>query len=168
MHMPDLIIRIKKKTDGEAALTCERADGSVTWQRQEGQLGRFFPLHDLTHFAVESVLGFDARVFRSDRRPAGTSGTSAAHRRGRTAANRRSRRVARRILRPRAKDRRIRRRRRFRVKIVKPYARRHKMPTAGVRDVPTNRSRPFAQNAASCSRAWRSVPPGETLELRFQ
>lgn len=53
-----LIVRIKKKTDGNAALSCERADGSVTWQRQEGRLGRFFPLHDLTHFAVESVLGF--------------------------------------------------------------------------------------------------------------
>ena len=56
--MPDLLIRIKKKTDGSAALTCTRADGSVTWQRQDGQLGRFFPLHDLTHYAVESTLGF--------------------------------------------------------------------------------------------------------------
>src|SRR5215470_10769230 len=55
--MPELIVRIKKKTDGNAALSCERADGSVTWQRQEGQLGRFFPLHDLTHYAVETVLG---------------------------------------------------------------------------------------------------------------
>ncbi|HXT18933.1 MAG TPA: hypothetical protein VN706_25125 [Gemmatimonadaceae bacterium] len=56
--MPDLVIRIKKKTDGSAALSCTRADGSVTWQRQEGSQGRFFPLHDLTHFAVESTLGF--------------------------------------------------------------------------------------------------------------
>jgi len=55
--MADLIIRIKKKADGSAALSCERADGSVTWQRQDGQQGRFFPLHDLTHYAVESVLG---------------------------------------------------------------------------------------------------------------
>lgn len=61
--MPGLIVRIKKKTDGAAALSCERADGSVTWQRQDGQLGRFFPLHDLTHFAVESVLGFDGAFF---------------------------------------------------------------------------------------------------------
>ncbi len=53
-----LIVRIKKKTDGGAALSCERPDGSVTWQRQDGRLGAFFPLHDLTHFAVESVLGF--------------------------------------------------------------------------------------------------------------
>jgi hypothetical protein len=56
--MPDLIVRLKKKNDGSAALSCTRADGSVTWQRQEGQQGRFFPLHDLTHLAVESVLGF--------------------------------------------------------------------------------------------------------------
>jgi hypothetical protein len=54
--MPDLIIRIKKKTDGSAALSCMRADGTVTWQRQDGQLGAFFPLHDLTHYAVETVL----------------------------------------------------------------------------------------------------------------
>jgi hypothetical protein len=56
--MPDLLIRIKKKTDGSAALSCTRADGTVTWQRQDGQLGRFFPLHDLTHYAVERVLEF--------------------------------------------------------------------------------------------------------------
>jgi len=55
--MVDLIIRIKKKTDGSAALSCERSDRSVTWQRQDGQQGRFFPLHDLTHYAVETVLG---------------------------------------------------------------------------------------------------------------
>jgi hypothetical protein len=55
--MPELLIRIKKKNDGDAALSCVRADGSVTWQRQEGDLGRFFPLHDLTHYAVETVLG---------------------------------------------------------------------------------------------------------------
>jgi len=56
--MPDLSIRIKKKTDGAAALSCVRADGSTTWQRQDGQLGGFFPLYDLTHYAVETVLGF--------------------------------------------------------------------------------------------------------------
>jgi hypothetical protein len=61
--MPDLVIRIKKKTDGSAALSCTRPDGSVTWQRQDGQLGRFFPLHDLTHYAVESVIGFRRAFF---------------------------------------------------------------------------------------------------------
>ena len=60
--MNDLLIRIKKKSDGSAALSCLRADGSVTWQRQNGQQGRFFPLHDLTHYAVETVLGY-ARGF---------------------------------------------------------------------------------------------------------
>lgn len=63
LRMPDLTIRIKKKSDGSAALSCTRADGSVTWQRQEGQLGRFFPLHDLTHYCVETVLGFDRGFF---------------------------------------------------------------------------------------------------------
>ncbi len=61
--MSDLLIRIKKKADGGAALSCLRADGSVTWQRQEGLQGRFFPLHDLTHYAVESVLGVDQAFF---------------------------------------------------------------------------------------------------------
>jgi hypothetical protein len=55
--MPELVIRIKKRSDGGAALSCVRADGSTTWQRQEGAHGRFFPLHDLTHYAVETVLG---------------------------------------------------------------------------------------------------------------
>ena len=52
-----LVIAIKKKTDGSASLACRRADGTVTWQRQEGAQGRFFPRHDLTHYAVETVLG---------------------------------------------------------------------------------------------------------------
>ena len=61
--MPDLLIRIKKKTDGSAALSCTRSDGTVTWQQQNGQQGKFFPLHDLTHYAVETVL--DLRGFFS-------------------------------------------------------------------------------------------------------
>ena len=61
--MPGILIHIKKKTDGSAALSCVRADGSVTWQRQDGAQGRFFPLHDLTHYAVETVL--DLRGFYS-------------------------------------------------------------------------------------------------------
>lgn len=55
--MPDLSIRIKKNPDGSAALSCTRADGTTTWQRQLGQQGGFFPFHDLTHYAVETVLG---------------------------------------------------------------------------------------------------------------
>lgn len=34
-----------------------RADGTSTWQRRTGATGRFFALHDLTHFAVETTLG---------------------------------------------------------------------------------------------------------------
>lgn len=55
--MARLTIRIKKNTDGTAALACTRQDGTVTWQRQLGAQGRFFPRHDLTHYAVETVLG---------------------------------------------------------------------------------------------------------------
>ena len=57
MAVAALVICIKKTTDGSAALSCRRADGSVTWQRHNGQQGRFFPLHDLTHYAVETTLG---------------------------------------------------------------------------------------------------------------
>ena len=48
---------MKKHRDGSAALTCTRADGTATWQRQQGAQARFFPRHDLTHYAVETVLG---------------------------------------------------------------------------------------------------------------
>jgi hypothetical protein len=53
-----LNIRIKRHPDGSASITCTRADGSVTWQRQNGQLGAVFPPHDITHFAVETTLGY--------------------------------------------------------------------------------------------------------------
>jgi hypothetical protein len=52
-----LTIRITKRTDGGAVLKCIRADGSEVWQKQQGAQATFFPLHDLTHFAVESELG---------------------------------------------------------------------------------------------------------------
>jgi hypothetical protein len=54
----DLEIRLKRHSDGSASLTLTRADGTVTWQRQQGSLGLVFPPHDLTHFAVESELGY--------------------------------------------------------------------------------------------------------------
>ncbi|HKW48026.1 MAG TPA: hypothetical protein VJN70_11290 [Gemmatimonadaceae bacterium] len=56
--MLPLTIRLKRHPDGTASLTCTRADGTSTWQRQNGQLGQFFPPHDLTHFAVETTLGY--------------------------------------------------------------------------------------------------------------
>ena len=52
-----IVIRIKKGTDGRTSLSCARADGTTTWQRQQGGQARFFPRHDLTHYAVETVLG---------------------------------------------------------------------------------------------------------------
>lgn len=54
-----MIIHLKKGNDGPATLACVRADGSRTWAR----LHPFLPVHDLTHCAVESVLGFDQAFF---------------------------------------------------------------------------------------------------------
>jgi hypothetical protein len=58
-----LKIVLKRKADGSAALTCTRADGSVTWQRQEGSMGAVFPEHDLTHYAVETELSYRKGFF---------------------------------------------------------------------------------------------------------
>lgn len=55
--MPGLTILITKRTDGGAVLKCVRADGTETWQKQTGHQAAFFPLHDLTHYAVEVELG---------------------------------------------------------------------------------------------------------------
>ena len=55
---PELRIQITKRADGNAVLRCERADGTESWQKQEGKNAAFFPLHDLTHYAVETELGF--------------------------------------------------------------------------------------------------------------
>lgn len=54
----DLTIRFKRHPDGSASLTCVRHDGSTTWQRQQGSHGAVFPPHDLTHYAVETTLGY--------------------------------------------------------------------------------------------------------------
>jgi hypothetical protein len=56
--VPELLVQLSKRPDGGAVLRCARADGSVTWQRQEGPRALFFPFHDLTHFGVETTLGF--------------------------------------------------------------------------------------------------------------
>ena len=55
---PELTVHLTKQAAGGAVISCVRADGSVTWQRHQGRQAAFFPLHDLTHFAVESELGF--------------------------------------------------------------------------------------------------------------
>jgi hypothetical protein len=58
-----LTIRLKRHTDSSASLTCTRADGSVTWQRQKPSLALVFPSHDLTHYAVETTLGYQRGFF---------------------------------------------------------------------------------------------------------
>ena len=57
--MASLTIELKKTKDGRPSLACVRADGTRTWAR----VHPFFPTHDLTHCAVESVLGFDEAFF---------------------------------------------------------------------------------------------------------
>lgn len=61
--IPPLQVEIVKRTDGGSVLRCTRADGSSTWQRLGGAQAGFFPRHDLTHFAVESVLGASDAFF---------------------------------------------------------------------------------------------------------
>ena len=51
-------IRLKHHADGAVSLTCTRTDGSTTWQRFTGPTAMVMPVHDLTHYAVESTLGF--------------------------------------------------------------------------------------------------------------
>jgi hypothetical protein len=56
-------IRITKRPDGASALVCRRADGAECWQKHEKRQAAHFPLHDLTHYAVETVLGTDDACF---------------------------------------------------------------------------------------------------------
>lgn len=58
MVTPNLRVSLTKHSDGGAVLRCTRSDGSASWQRQRGRQAAFFPLHDLTHFAIETELGF--------------------------------------------------------------------------------------------------------------
>jgi hypothetical protein len=50
--MRALVVELKKISAERASLACRRPDGSATWAR----VNSFFPLHDLTHFAVETEL----------------------------------------------------------------------------------------------------------------
>jgi hypothetical protein len=43
-------------------MRCTRADGSVTWQKQTKHAAHF-ALHDLTHLAVETALGYQRGFF---------------------------------------------------------------------------------------------------------
>jgi len=55
-------VEIVRRADGGGVLRCKRSDGSVTWQKQ-GRHAAFFAVHDLTHFAVETTLGFRRAFF---------------------------------------------------------------------------------------------------------
>jgi hypothetical protein len=55
-------IEIAKQPDGSGVLRCIRLDGSVTWQKQTKHAAHF-ALHDLTHFVVETVLGYRRGFF---------------------------------------------------------------------------------------------------------
>src|SRR5215831_14965859 len=57
-----MLVEISKRADGSGLLRCTRSDGSVTWQKQTKHAA-FFALHDLTHFAVETVLGYHSGFF---------------------------------------------------------------------------------------------------------
>jgi hypothetical protein len=56
--MSDLKIKFIKKRDGSIVSRFERADGTATWHRKEGHNAWFFVAHDLTHYAVETILGY--------------------------------------------------------------------------------------------------------------
>ena len=58
-----LRIEIEKRADGTGLLRCQRSDGSLAWQRQTATSSAHFALHDLTHYAVETVLGYEAGFF---------------------------------------------------------------------------------------------------------
>ena len=52
-------VEIKNVANGRPSLCCIRADGTSTWSRTHP----FVPVHDLTHLAVESLLGFEQAFF---------------------------------------------------------------------------------------------------------
>jgi hypothetical protein len=55
-------VEIVKRPDGSGVLRCTRIDGSVTWQKQDRHAAHF-ALHDMTHYAVETTLGYKQGFF---------------------------------------------------------------------------------------------------------
>lgn len=53
-----LAILLSRRADGAVLFELRRPDGTATWQKRTGPTAEFFAVHDLTHFAVESELGF--------------------------------------------------------------------------------------------------------------
>jgi hypothetical protein len=60
--MAALSLRLTKRAGEEYILTCVRPDGTVARQHYRGATARFFPRHDLAHYAVETELAL-ARGF---------------------------------------------------------------------------------------------------------
>ena len=56
-------VQIIKRADGAGLLQCIRNDGSSVWQKQSERHATHFALHDLTHFAVETTLGYKNGFF---------------------------------------------------------------------------------------------------------
>ena len=48
-----MLIKITKGRDGPNILTCIRDNGTTTWAKVQD----YFPIHDMTHFVVETTLG---------------------------------------------------------------------------------------------------------------
>jgi hypothetical protein len=57
-----LRIEISKRADGASSMRCTRPDGSFIWQKQVKHAAHFVP-HDLTHYAVETRLGYSRGFF---------------------------------------------------------------------------------------------------------
>jgi hypothetical protein len=57
-----LKIEIARRAGGAGTLSCQREDGSITWQKQAKHAAHF-ALHDLTHYAVETALGYRRGFF---------------------------------------------------------------------------------------------------------
>lgn len=57
-----LQIELRQQPDGTGLIRCTRADGSLTWQTHTRHAAHFAH-HDLTHFAVETTLGYQNAFF---------------------------------------------------------------------------------------------------------
>jgi hypothetical protein len=55
-------VQFTKRNDGAVVIQFSRPDGSTTWRRYDKH-AVFFSYHDLTHFAVETTLGFESGFY---------------------------------------------------------------------------------------------------------
>lgn len=162
--LPDLLIRFSRKRDGSTVLRCERADGSVTWQRRAGRQAGFFAAHDLGHYAVETVLGlrygfygllaagwnitdFGTRDLGDDARP---EATLAEH-------------VAGLLDQERGTGHRMHAHA-FNAALAAAYRAQGAAPPRRLTDGDLHRIR---QTRAALERRWHALPPGDTLDLPY-